>query len=256
VRRASARFDISSRPGAGTVVLSVVDLAAKPRFHRADPGPGQAGSVGEFGQAEPGNGRIEPPPRSWAGVSVGISEPCGDGWAVAETGDALSVAVVDGLGHGPKASIAADAALAQFASDPADLDTYLRRANEHMRETRGAAVTLCRLDRRAAELRYLSVGNVSGRVITPAQTRGLVGYSGTLGLRLEPPRAKIVTAAWPPGASLVLWTDGLSSRIELAGDDALLAHDPAVVAATLHRDHSRNRDDATVVVVRPQVDPR
>jgi hypothetical protein len=46
-----------------------------------------------------------------------------------------------------------------------------------------------------------------------------------------------------------LWTDGLESRLAVPGD--LLAHDPAVIAATLHRDHTRHRDDATVVVVRP-----
>jgi hypothetical protein len=57
--------------------------------------------------------------------------------------------------------------------------------------------------------------------------------------------------AWPAGASLVLWTDGLSTRVELTAGDALLDCDPAVVAATLHRDHGRNRDDATVVVIRP-----
>jgi hypothetical protein len=30
----------------------------------------------------------------------------------------------------------------------------------------------------------------------------------------------------------------------------LFGHDPAVIAAALHRDHTRDRDDATVVVVR------
>ena len=89
------------------------------------------------------------------------------------------------------------------------------------------------------------------------ETRGLVTYSGTLGLHLEPPRAKVVTAAWPAGASLVLWTDGLSTRVELTAGEPLLDRDPAVVAAALHRDHARNRDDATVVVGRrPAVDRR
>ena len=245
VRRASARFDIWSRrgpsgprstgsrreaampgPGPGTVVLSVVDLDAESR----------------------GSLRIAPP-RQWAGVSVGIAEPCGDGWAVVEEDGVLSVAVVDGLGHGAKASTAAEAALAQFAADPTDLDAFPRLANERMRETRGAAVTVCRLDQRVGELRYVSIGNVNGRVVAPRETRGLVTYSGTLGLHLEPPRAKVATAAWPAGASLVLWTDGLSTRVELTAGEPLLDRDPAVVAAVLHRDHARNRDDATVVVI-------
>jgi serine phosphatase RsbU (regulator of sigma subunit) len=188
-------------------------------------------------------------------VSIGITEPCGDGWAVAETGDTLAVAVVDGLGHGAKAALATEAALTQFADDPSDLEAFSRRANQRLRETRGVAVTMCLLDRRAAEVRYLSIGNVSGRVVTARESRGLVSYSGTLGLQVDPPRARVVSAAWPPGASLVLWTDGLSTRVDVAAGDRLLEHDPAVVAATLHRDHSRNRDDATVVVVNHRDEP-
>jgi hypothetical protein len=54
---------------------------------------------------------------------------------------------------------------------------------------------------------------------------------------------------WIPGATLLLWTDGLSSRDLDPGAD-LLRRDPAVVAATLHRDQGRDGDDATIVVVR------
>ena len=35
-----------------------------------------------------------------------------------------------------------------------------------------------------------------------------------------------------------------------ADRDDLIQHDPAVIAAVLHRDHARDRDDATVVVIR------
>jgi anti-sigma regulatory factor (Ser/Thr protein kinase) len=214
VRRSSARFDVWTRPGGGTVVLSVLDLG------------------------EPSG------PPVCAGVSVGIAEPCGDGWAYSVEDGVLTVAVVDGLGHGLKASLAADVALAELGTD---LESFVPRANARMRDTRGAAVTLCQIAN--GELRYLAVGNVNGRIVTPEGTRGLVTHGGTLGLHLEPPRSRISTLPFPAGARLVLWTDGLSSRV--SPDPRLLAHDPAVIAAVLHRDHSRNRDDATVVVATP-----
>jgi anti-sigma regulatory factor (Ser/Thr protein kinase) len=221
VRRASSSFDIYTEPGRGTVVLSVLDLD----------GSGAAAR------------------RTWSGVSVAVAGACGDGWAVAELPDGLAVAVVDGLGHGPQASLAADAAIAAFAVDPGDLSTLFARANAAMRETRGGALAACRIRRDDSELWYVSVGNVSGRILTPGAEHGLVTIGGTLGALASPPRARIRSCAWPSGATLVLWTDGLESRLAVPGD--LLAHDPAVIAATLHRDHTRHRDDATVVVVRP-----
>jgi anti-sigma regulatory factor (Ser/Thr protein kinase)/acyl-coenzyme A thioesterase PaaI-like protein len=222
VRRTARHFDVHTRPGTGTVVLAVVDLA--------DSAPAPAA-------------------RTWAGVSIGLGEACGDGWAVAECPDGLAVAVVDGLGHGPLASAAADTALAVFARAPTDLDRFVVRANEATRATRGGVVAVCHLVRDRDELRYLVVGNISGRVVAGGRSRSLPGQPGALGIQIAPPRAATGTLAWRPGAVLLLWSDGLRSGIE-PPDPAVLGHDPAIVAALLHRDHTRERDDATVVAVR------
>ena len=45
-------------------------------------------------------------------------------------------------------------------------------------------------------------------------------------------------------------SDGLSSKWNLSGHPGLLGRHPMLIAAVLHRDFSRNTDDATVVVVR------
>jgi anti-sigma regulatory factor (Ser/Thr protein kinase) len=219
VRRACAHFDMYTEPGRGTTVLAVVSLDDSP-----------------------------PAARSWAGVSIGLTDACGDGWGVAEFDDGLAVVVVDGLGHGPKASVAADAALAAFAEGPADLDGFIDRANVAMRATRGGVVAGCRLDHDTLE--HVAVGNINARVWNGSQSKGLPFRDGALGIHTAPPRAGRTSHPWSPGAVLVVWTDGLSSRIDLSAYTDLAAHDPAVIAATLHRDHSRERDDATVVVVR------
>jgi anti-sigma regulatory factor (Ser/Thr protein kinase) len=222
VRRASCGFDVYSQPGRGTTVLAVVDLTDDE----------------------------QPVTRSWAGVSIGIIEPCGDGWTVAELDDGLAVAVIDGLGHGRHASAATDAALVAFATRPDDVDGFVRRANEAMRGTRGGAAAVCRLWPERGLMKYTIVGNVSGRVVSAGPERGLVSSSGTLGLQVTPPKTAVLECAFPADAMLVLWTDGLTSRFDLATRPELRYSEPAVVAATLHRDHSRERDDATVVVVR------
>jgi anti-sigma regulatory factor (Ser/Thr protein kinase) len=231
VARVSSCFDIDTGPGRPTTVLSVVEStdavrAAAPR-----------------------------PPRSWAGVSVGIDEACGDGWAVTEVSGGITVTVVDGIGHGVYASAAAAAAVATLADAPADLDGYLARANSGLRGTRGAVVAVCRRESGRGELRCLSVGNISGGIVGHGEQRTLVAYRGAVGTHATPPPTKIVSYPWPPGATLVLWTDGLASHIDLAPYAELFSRDPAIAAAALHRDHSTDRDDSTVVVVRNHAQP-
>jgi hypothetical protein len=48
----------------------------------------------------------------------------------------------------------------------------------------------------------------------------------------------------------VLHSDGVGSRWDLAEYPGLSTRHPALIAGVLHRDFSRGRDDATVVVVR------
>jgi hypothetical protein len=235
VARVSSCFDIDTGPGRATTVLAVVESTAAIRTTAAP--------------------RPPRPPRSWAGVSVGLEEACGDGWAVTEGSGGITVTVVDGLGHGVYASAAAGAAVATLAGAPADLDGYLARANAAMRETRGAAVAVCRLEPDRSELRCLSVGNVSGGILGHGGQRTLIARRGAVGTHAVPPPTKIVSYPWTPGATLVLWTDGLASHIDLAAYAELFSRDPAIAAAALHRDHSTDRDDSTVVVVRNHTEP-
>lgn len=230
VRSASSYFDAHTDPDRGTVILAVVQ-----------------------GEVDGSSGPRRPV-RRWGGVSIGIDEACGDGWAVAEEPAGVTVAVVDGLGHGIHASIAADAAIAALASDPADLDGYLGHANTAMRDTRGGAVAVCRADA-AGDLRCLSVGNISARLLRGDGQTSIVASNGTVGVRASPPATRIRRHPWPPAATLVMWSDGLPSHLDLTARGELLRHDPAVAAAALHRDHTRERDDATVVVLRNAATP-
>ena len=231
VARVSSYFDIDTCPGRPTTVLAVV----------ASSGATRAAAL--------------PAPRAWAGISVGLDETCGDGWAVAEVSGGTTVAVVDGSGHGNYAFAAAAAALAALADDPADLDSYLARANAAMLGTRGAAIAVCRLEPGCGEMRCLSVGNVRGAILSDSGPHTLIHCRGTVGAHVVPPPARIACYPWPAGAMLVLWTDGLADHIELTAYARQSTHDPAITAAALYRDHSSDSDDSTVVVVKSQARP-
>ena len=58
------------------------------------------------------------------------------------------------------------------------------------------------------------------------------------------------TYPFPRGALCIAHSDGLSARWDLAAYPGLEQRHPSLVAAVLFRDHGRERDDATVAVVR------
>lgn len=217
VRRLSDEFDIASVPDRGTVVMSRIGGGPTSRF----------GAI-----CIPLDGEIE----------------CGDTWRLArEEGRRSALIVIDGLGHGPSAAQAAQAAASAFGSNPFDNPVaQIERAHQALTGTRGAAVA-CAAWSTGEPLRYAGVGNIAGRLTGPDGHRGLVSHNGTLGFQLH----RVQQFEYPLTARgfVIMHSDGLSARWQLAEQLGLQNHHPAVIAATLYRDHGRARDDATVVVV-------
>jgi anti-sigma regulatory factor (Ser/Thr protein kinase) len=217
VTRLSDEFDIASVPDKGTVVMSRIG----------------GGPTGRFGAiCTPRDGETE----------------CGDTWRLARNEEQQSsLVVIDGLGHGPSAAQAALAAASAFASNPFDTPAaHIQRAHQALTGTRGAAVA-CATWCAGQSLRYAGVGNITGRLAGPDSHRGLVSHNGTLGFQLH--RVQQFEYPLTPGSLVIMHSDGLSARWELNEQFGLRNHHPAVIAATLYRDHGRPRDDATVVVV-------
>ncbi|WP_199714497.1 ATP-binding SpoIIE family protein phosphatase [Micromonospora radicis] len=221
VRQASW-FDAYSRPGRGTVI-----------------------AVQVFADAETERPWVGGLARPLAGETVS-----GDGYAWRAVGDRRQVLVTDGLGHGPLAAAATDAALTAFrnapASSPADVVGHLHRALSH---TRGAALAVAEPDPVAGVLRYAGLGNIAGVVATgDGRQRGLVSLPGIAGH--QRPTIRQYDYPFDPGSLLVMHTDGVVDRWQLADYPGLAARSPLVMAATLLRDAGIRRDDAGVLVAR------
>ncbi|WP_462381914.1 SpoIIE family protein phosphatase [Pseudomonas sp. Marseille-QA0892] len=220
IRRQSDVFDIYSRPGDGTVVLA--------RFHldaRSDVRPTlTCGAV------------CTPHPHE---------EMCGDGWAV--LGNRLMVC--DGLGHGPHAEAASLRAREVFlaGADRYPLNTLMDNLHHALMSTRGAAISLAELDTERRQVSFCGIGNVAGRLMG-TETRSLISNNGTVGYKIG--RVQTFTYPWTPGASLIVNSDGLTSKLGLQNHPGSVARHPAVIAALLHRDYRRHNDDATVLVLK------
>ena len=174
----------------------------------------------------------------------------GDGWAVSWDGDACRLTVVDGLGHGPAAAAATRAALDALAArpglGPADA---LRTCHAALAGTRGAAVSVARLEPDRRRLTYAGVGNVEAR-LWPAGPAGPatrpIAYRGIVGAVLPTLRPAEFDLA--EGWLLVLHTDGLSARLVLEPESAAAGVEPQALAEALLTRWGRATDDATVVV--------
>lgn len=226
LRRLASVFDLYSLPGKGTAVLARVH----PR--RSSPEPdGALLQVGSVLVAAPG----EP-------VS-------GDGFRFKEAAGRAVLFVADGLGHGRLAAVAAQEAARVFELDSQlSPDRLLERMHGALRSTRGAAVSIAELELTRGQVRYTGVGNVSARLVTSDSSRSMVCQNGTLGVEIR----KVTVFEYPlaPESTLIMHSDGLTSRWTLDEYPGLLARHPSLVAAVLYRDFVRGQDDTTVVVVR------
>lgn len=184
---------------------------------------------------------------------VAIPKPgesvCGDAWIVVTDGARAAVMVADGLGHGPLASAASQAAVALFAKKAFEpLEATLTFVHAALRATRGAAVSVAQLDADGETIRSVGAGNVMMRVVSGTTDRTLLAQHGTVGVQMRTPQ--VITTAWPRHAILAIYSDGIMSRWPGKELGATLGRDPGLLAGLIARDFRRDRDDATIVVVR------
>lgn len=192
-------------------------------------------------------------PIEWgAAIASQAGQPdCGDQYFIDTLPQGLFLAVVDGLGHGPKAAVAAQAAIEVLRPNTHDdLESLMRRCHQALTGTRGAVITLAAIDASSATLTWLSVGNVAGmlmradRSATPSRAHLLL-RGGVVGYRLPTLRSFIEPLY--PGDTLILASDGIRSTFI---EDIPLHLSPQPMADAILEQHSRKTDDATVVVAR------
>lgn len=199
------------------------------------------------------HGRLGPIEWAAAARPVAGQVVCGDlSVAVGVGPHAALFGVIDGLGHGEPAAAAARCAEQVLRhADDRPLDDLMAQCHREMTDTRGAAITLARIDFGAGILQWVGVGNVSADLVARApsgvdtcSSARLLG--GIVGYRL-PEIAAPEGLPVRPGHLLVMASDGLDENRLQALDFAAPAD--ALAEQILHR-HGRDGDDALVLVAR------
>ena len=185
-------------------------------------------------------------------IPVAGETMCGDAWHIDRTRDRTLVVVVDGLGHGPDAAVAASTAI-RIIRERSDVmpGALILAAHNALRSTRGAAISIAHIDHRARMLTFAGVGNVAASIRVASQTRTMASLGGIAGHQIS--RMREFQYPWPELGYLVMHSDGVSGRWRTDAYPGVLSGDPALLAGVLFRDFGRGRDDATVVVVRDPV---
>jgi negative regulator of sigma-B (phosphoserine phosphatase) len=178
---------------------------------------------------------------------------CGDRLlAVDVNGTGALIGVLDGLGHGAEAADAANCGvevLRNARSEP--LDVLVQRCHRALSGTRGAAMTLARIDFRTDTLSWVGIGNVAADLVAkhPAGVEvrssarlagGIVGYR--IPEVLTPQEVPI-----RPGDLLVIASDGI---VEDHLDDIDFSAPALVIADQILHSHAKDNDDALVLAAR------
>lgn len=169
---------------------------------------------------------------------------CGDVARIL-TGPVVTLALADGLGHGPLAAEPARGFCEFVAANPGlPLDELFRQADRAIASTRGAAAAIARIDTEAGRMEFAGIGNVllrapGARHVAPFSTPGIVGRTFR--------KCRVFDYPVAPGLLLIMHSDGISSRAELEGLAGMEARE---MAQAIVERFGVAHDDVTCVVAR------
>lgn len=194
-------------------------------------------------------------PIEWAAARRPLpgEDVCGDFPIAADVGGSAALfGVADGLGHGAAAETAAlraEAVVSSCRTEP--LDVLLQRCHRSLADTRGATITLARIDFATDTLSWIGIGNVTADLVSKSaagiQIRASALLSGGIvGYRI-PHALATHQVSISRGDLLVIATDGI---LEDHVKDIDFAAPAMTIAEHILNAYSRDSDDALVLAAR------
>jgi serine phosphatase RsbU (regulator of sigma subunit) len=184
--------------------------------------------------------------RPYGGAAVS-----GDHHTVCPFPGGILIVVVDGLGHGEEAAVAARLAIATAEASPGQsLNQLFTQCNGALSATRGAVMSAMTIDIRAQTMVWAAIGNVDAALFrVDAEGRrkrhSIVMIGGVIGSRML--NIRPTTLAIVPGDTIVFATDGIRDDF---GDMVAGQTAPQILANEILARCGKTTDDALVVVAR------
>ena len=161
----------------------------------------------------------------------------------------IVLCMIDGLGHGEQAAIAALAALTYLSEHWSwDWPALLRGCDRAITHSRGVALGVAAIDPEARSLTFAGVGNI--RLIATGKkcTRNLLAIPGIIGAG----RCLVRPETLPLGGMtcVVMFSDGIESSLDLSRCPCSLFDDMEALTSAIVNGWGRGYDDAGVIAWR------
>ncbi len=170
----------------------------------------------------------------------------GDAYFIKRYEDSAIVAVVDGIGHGDKASEASRIALKVIEDKFRDeLEEVVLTIHRRLHGSRGCVIGIVRMNKEG-KIEYLGVGNIRTQIYTPEMYKRLVSFDGLLGSNIRTLRTDRLTLSRP--CLVVLHSDGVAS---FNFEDKRIVYRPVMeVIKESFEKYKKSSDDATLLIAR------
>ena len=177
-------------------------------------------------------------------------EVSGDGYWSKLENDTLKIFVGDALGHGMEAHKVILKAI-EFVKNDTETNVVdtLRAMHLHMYRSRGLVATLASYDFKTKHWSMCGIGNISTRLGNAAFGKAYAPYNGIVGANIPTTmNAQSVTGEY--NQSIILCSDGVKSRWDIAKFPNIFRYDPSILAACVYKSFTRKTDDTMVLVAK------
>lgn len=174
----------------------------------------------------------------------------GDGFTFKKTDKYLKMMLADGLGHGPEANHAINEAAAAFKVFPDySPSATIRFIHQAIKKTRGAVINILCYDYAKRMWSSVGVGNIAARMSGPVNFKNHMSYNGIVGHNI-PNTLNDQEYAADEYNQVMLCSDGIKTRIDMARYPMMYKYDLTILAAAIYKDHARRNDDMSVVIAK------
>ncbi|MBF0231759.1 MAG: SpoIIE family protein phosphatase [Desulfamplus sp.] len=178
----------------------------------------------------------------------GWEDECGDTGVVMVYDDHCFLALIDVLGHGKDAHKIALVSERYLSENyRLELTAMMNGLHEHLKGTRGAVATLCRIDLADGRLCYVGIGNICTRLLG-AQNLKLIPRDGIVGYMISAPKEQELQLYH--GDTLVLSSDGVREHVNFEDYPSLLKGSARDITTNLLDLFGKDNDDASCIVLR------